>query len=455
MTDLNQNTNNEFTPEMEYQDAYWQDALSKLEAAERAIRQKRRKKVGFGFTLLFIVGFSVAKLTSFYEKKDHAFIEPQKIDSDLRDESKIQLKDSENKSNSPESVKVEVPAQLNRGPKKQQSQNIPPDRNIIVTSNQTIQLININSDNDFKIKEIQDSANGSTMDRDSATEFQTEETSNDINSIVAMENEVDSDPQLPLQISAEHQSDLSNNEGSEIYLAKEMAEVSPLNPLYYTFPERINPSPLKLALPMKPGDLDPTWRISVQMGSNLLSGYSTTKNELAWEPFGGLLLSRKINPKFSIGSGIRYFQISQPLQTLSQDYISLGFKREISTVVVYTDKLHYIDVPISLFYNLNNKHRIVATFQTAYQLTGDNRLVTSNPDGSTIEAKDRGYTNGFRDFNYSIGLGYEYRIRRGKSIGFNANLGLTDITKNEYFNVNRFDRNSFVGLYLKFDLFSK
>jgi hypothetical protein len=451
MTDLNHNTNSEFTPEMEYQDAYWQDALSKLEAAERAIKQKRKKKAGFGLILLFIVGFSGVKLSSFQEKKDKASINRQKIDSASQVENNIQLKDSKNKSNSSESVKAEVPVQLNRGIEQQQSRNIPPDRNIIVTSNQNSELKDRNVDNDLKIKEIHDSA----INRGTAADVPAEGKSNNVNNVGAMENGIDPYAQLPLQIGVVDQSEISNNEVSEIYLAKEIVEVSAIAPLYYTLPERLNSSPLKLALPMKPGDLDPTWRISVQMGSNLLSGYSTTKNELAWEPFGGLLLSAKISPKFSIGSGVRYFQISQPLQTLSQDYISLGFKREISTVVVYTDKLHYIDVPISLLYNLSTKHRIVATFQTAYQLTGDNRLVTSNPDGSTVEAKDKGYTNGFRDFNYSIGLGYEYRIRRGKSIGVNANLGLTDITKNEYFNINRFDRNSFVGLYLKFDLFSR
>ncbi len=453
MTDFYHNTDSENIPEMEYQDAYWQDALSKLEAAERAIKQKRRKKVGFGLILLFIVGFSVGKFSSLQEKKDIASLGQQKIDSVPQVENNNQVSEPENKSGTPEIARRETPAQSNNEPG--QIQNIIPDKNIIISPDPRKELLDNIGNNELQRREkselIKDKVTGFDL-----SEEKLQPTNNDaVVTGATKRNDQETDPLVPAQIHSNDQKDISNNKLSDVDVEKEIVEVEALVPLYYTLPENANPSPLKLVIPMKPAEPDPTWRISAQLGSNLLSGYSTTRNELAFEPFGGLVLSGRINPKFSIASGVQYFQINEPLQTLTKDYVSFAFKREISTVVVYTDKIHYLAVPLNFFYNLNKKHSFSASFQTAYQLTGNNRLVTYQPNGSFTEVEEMGYTNGFRDFNYSIGLGYEYRIRRGKSIGISANFGLTDITKNYYFKVDRFDRNSFIAAYLKFDLFTK
>jgi hypothetical protein len=139
--------------------------------------------------------------------------------------------------------------------------------------------------------------------------------------------------------------------------------------------------------------------------------------------------------------------------TVIQRQFAEGFQE--TTHRYYTDRFFTSGLAGGVKINATRTHTFGISWKTDFLLTANNRIETGRSSSYenliTESLNTKGYVQGYRTVQQSIVFTYEYTLGRNKSVGVNYQLGLTDITKNEYFG-NSLDKNSMLSLYIRLKL---
>jgi hypothetical protein len=197
------------------------------------------------------------------------------------------------------------------------------------------------------------------------------------------------------------------------------------------------------------------WSVYASVGAKLWADYGFGSGPAKVDPIVGIGIDYKWRKKMSLRVAGQFFTVSgiaAPYVSTQRTYAE-GFSE--TTFSYHTDKFYHTGISAGIAYRMNNKHSLGMLFDSNVLLTANNRIETGSASSfearTSNEVNARGYVQGFRKIQHSIGLSYEYALGKNKSIGMAYRFGLTDVTINSYFG-NSSNRNSMLSLYFTIKL---
>jgi hypothetical protein len=197
------------------------------------------------------------------------------------------------------------------------------------------------------------------------------------------------------------------------------------------------------------------WTLHAILGAKLWANYSFGPGVRKIDPMLSLGAEYKWRKRMGLFVNAQFFTVSgvaEPYVAKQRQY-DQGYRE--TTFSYHTDRFFYTGLSIGCNYRISRAHSMGVLYDFNYLLTTDNRITTGNSssfEGATsFEEKAKGYVTGFRPFQHSLGLVYEFSMGKNKSIGTSYRIGLSDVTRNEYFG-NEFHRNSLLAVHLKIKL---
>ncbi len=171
----------------------------------------------------------------------------------------------------------------------------------------------------------------------------------------------------------------------------------------------------------------------------------------------GFYYSVNVAKNFNISTGLSYRSKSGKGVELSRTQTTYGFGKTERTETLALDRLHYIDLPLEVSYDIKGKHSIIAGASIGYLAGVRSSLATKNEESlyaSSEESKNTwNYRDGLNNFDANLRLGYDYQLQNNLSIGGMVQYGLLDITNDQTFNVVDNSNNLEVRVTLKYTPF--
>ena len=197
------------------------------------------------------------------------------------------------------------------------------------------------------------------------------------------------------------------------------------------------------------------WSVYASVGAKLWADYGFGSGPAKVDPMLGIGIDYKWRKRMSLRLAGQFFTVSgiaAPYVSTQRAYAE-GFRE--TTYSYHTDRFYQTGISLGSAYRISNKHSVGLLFDSNILLTADNRIETGNASSfearTSNEVNARGYVQGFRKIQHSLGLSYEYALGKNKSIGMAYRQGLTDVTINSYFG-NSSNRNSMLSLYITIKL---
>lgn len=188
------------------------------------------------------------------------------------------------------------------------------------------------------------------------------------------------------------------------------------------------------------------------IGVSPLSSFGSDRLELKPDAYLALGLNYRLGNSWRVAGDARYYFISGLSHPLTFTETTYGQGFETNATTIHTNRLHYAGIQFALQKQFT-KHQLSLGYSIDYLITGQNSIEnksnSSFEDIVTHNDKSNGYVLGFKNFNHSVSIGYDYWFGKNKAIGMAYQFGLTDITRNEYFIKSEFDRNSMLTVRLK------
>ncbi len=131
----------------------------------------------------------------------------------------------------------------------------------------------------------------------------------------------------------------------------------------------------------------------------------------------------------------------------SRTNVKYSFDKDSTMISVTRKKIMQLHVPLQFAYKLSQKH---AVFGGVGLNIGLNTVSLYEDSKLSGETRKFGYTSGLRFMDANASFGYEYNVSPQLSLGVFYQHGLSDMTKNDYFNNMQTDRNSRGGISLRY-----
>ena len=197
------------------------------------------------------------------------------------------------------------------------------------------------------------------------------------------------------------------------------------------------------------------WSAFATVGFKAWADFAFQQSPFKPDLSAGLGVNYKINRRISAEMSGHCFTVSGKANpyTVIQRQFAEGFQE--TTHRYYTDRFFTSGLAGGVKINATRSHTFGISWKTDFLLTANNRIETGRSSSYenliTESLNTKGYIQGYRTVQQAIVFTYEYTLGRNKSVGANYQLGLTDITKNEYFG-NSSDKNSMLSLYIRLKL---
>lgn len=158
-----------------------------------------------------------------------------------------------------------------------------------------------------------------------------------------------------------------------------------------------------------------------------------------------------IHPKIALSTGITYTRLNENLSERSYKNITYGFGETVRTTSIKTLRLDYAELPLNIHYAFAKNHFINAGVSFSYLIQSAELIKTQN---ETVKEKhDNGHKQAINSYDAQVNFGYMAFLPKGFNIALNYHYGLMDVSKNESFKSNTFDRNSGLRLTVGYRLF--
>ena len=209
--------------------------------------------------------------------------------------------------------------------------------------------------------------------------------------------------------------------------------------------------------PIKPMQEIPysRWSMHAMVGVRAWSDFAFNRSPMKIDGVAAVGIGYELNKQLSAEMNAHFYTVSgnaSPYVSIQRQYAE-GFNE--TTNRYYTHRFYNTGLSAIIKYNYFPRHTIGTGWSTDYLLTADNRIetgVASSYESPTANSKSgKGYVQGYNTIQHALLLNYEYALGRNKSVGAQYQLGLTDVTKNEFFG-NKRDKNSMLSLYFRIKL---
>lgn len=198
------------------------------------------------------------------------------------------------------------------------------------------------------------------------------------------------------------------------------------------------------------------WIPFVYAGLIALTDYGSAKWDMRLDPIVGTGVHYLTKNHLLLGTSVSYRSVSglSHPYVVEQIYYDQGFQR--TTFTYYTGKLHYAGLAVQAGKRFNRRNEVAIGYAIEYLLTGENTVHQGMASSLTSEQQNssntRGYVDGFRSVNHGLSLDYRFWLDSNKALGVNAQFGLSDITKDQYFKSAEVHRNSYLAVYFRMNL---
>lgn len=170
----------------------------------------------------------------------------------------------------------------------------------------------------------------------------------------------------------------------------------------------------------------------------------------------GLDFSYRLNNKWSLNSGLLYYKRQVLNNNRLTSNVTYGFGYKNITTYEVTKELTMVEWPIALQYNIFANGYIQLGGGVNFIVNSKNTLLeqeTSTFGSTDVTSRDvTGYTGSFETITYNFMVGYKQYVLPRLSLGVQMISGLNDMTKNDVYNNNIFDRNTQYRVMLRYDI---
>jgi hypothetical protein len=439
-----------FIPEgLEYQESYWNDALIKLEAHERFVA-RRRFWIGLAAaaSLLFLLGgvwYFTQTSSAKYEVVAQADTSAQKIKTsdpnnsnqeNISQENQVVVagkKEFENDDEEPRALQNAIMVQ------KQSGSYNRPEHGITKKIASKFSIPETKDVRPGKVEMVISDVSGFAYHADSIASNGDHQS---IDKTTVTSNDT------PFSNSAIKESSLS--------VESIMDEISRMTPIQAAF---FHPVDLRATSKLNVEKFWPIdrWNIRLDAGTILYNQFGATNRGKGFDVNAALMVDRNLTRRYSISSGLEYFQISGYHSPYSQSSVSYDFGANKTTITVDTKRLYYIGIPVEFKYRIQNRHQLMAGAGISYLLTGANELTTTsqrNQESQQLLSKESamGYVKGFNSFTAFLQGGYQFWVNPRTSIGVRYCQGLSDVKRSDYYKDQIANRNNRLVVEIKYCL---
>lgn len=200
-------------------------------------------------------------------------------------------------------------------------------------------------------------------------------------------------------------------------------------------------------------------QFNVQVGTNVYNDFNLYQNnrDIKTGLMAGIEVEYMLKPNVTLSLGVNGYNRTSDGLNIDFDYLDYGFG-EVNTrkTYSYTD-LYFVEVPVSLNYVINSRHKIGAgaTFTrlltTKVNVKEETKDTKYNDYSSSNSSQYLYHYNTFVLNNTGIHVNYQYMFKRvGVNIGYTQ--GLNEFLNKETFNSSRFNSLNKLTLSIKYKL---
>lgn len=192
-------------------------------------------------------------------------------------------------------------------------------------------------------------------------------------------------------------------------------------------------------------------------GINLAQSLETDNSTLSGNEFFGIGYERLVGSRLSVGANLIYQPRSSVGFARKFESVYYNFGKHVETTTITTQRLYYLEMPVYAHYYIGGRHSILGGISANYLLQAKSEVSSNTVNEYTESAQSEssfGYMNGIENWDFALTAGYEFMLSQKLTLGARASYGLTDISKNSYYNNDVFDRNTMLRIMLKYQIFN-
>lgn len=154
---------------------------------------------------------------------------------------------------------------------------------------------------------------------------------------------------------------------------------------------------------------------------------------------------KPLSDKISLAAqiGFTYFNALNVQKKVTSYKYSFGF--DSTQFTVNYQRMYQLFLPLSLSYELNHYHTVLASLGGSYVINTLNKV---NDQGNTT--RQSGYSGGINPFDLFAQVGYQYTLDRRFAVQALIHQGFLSATQKDYFNINHANTQTRISLGLKY-----
>lgn len=172
---------------------------------------------------------------------------------------------------------------------------------------------------------------------------------------------------------------------------------------------------------------------------------------------GKMHLNYRVAPRWQLTSGVGYKYLYGNVPVNAREQVSYGFVATTTRYEWGLDKMHFLTIPFQVEYIPAFGHSIFfggeanQRLKTSGDLTVYQRT-TLEDDAPILSQSDIDYGAALSEWNFGLNFGYDYQFNERMGAGVEYRHGLTYLLNNNFFQSDKSEQASFIGLYLKYKL---
>lgn len=202
-----------------------------------------------------------------------------------------------------------------------------------------------------------------------------------------------------------------------------------------------------------------SWQVGIQAGGNFNRVISnTSSNTQVGSGFmAGLYVGKNLNRRWGLSAELNYLRSNNNNISRNVTQTTYFFERTTTNYFLVTKSLDYLQVPVSISYDLNkaNKHRVSFGIVGVYMINARTEVAEhkqNHVERNTTTTTKKGVYEDLNTFNYGLHLGYEYNLPGMYSLGIRYNQMFNNVTKSSYFGDGKSHLPAHLQLFVKLNL---
>lgn len=200
---------------------------------------------------------------------------------------------------------------------------------------------------------------------------------------------------------------------------------------------------------------------SIDIGTDYLFGWKTNDKTEAngINPFVGIAYSHYFNEKIGVQFGLQYNTVSHLSQsTYSVNTSDYDFGLNQNRIDIKYTTLQYVAVPLLFKYSYKEHNQFNIGIHYGYLIEANANMESYQTSSLDLNAKTNlksekvnGYTKAFNSNDLRLLVFYRRKLYKDFHAGFGFFYGLSDVKKNEAFNLNNKEKNIGFRIHLSYD----